>query len=362
MTVYKVNGIWRYRFMLKGKRYFKALPECRYKPDAEAAEAARKLKILQGRDHEPDCGTNFRRFVEEEYLPYIKASKSPVTYSNYAWRCTVLIEAFGEFDLSEVTTARYERFKRDQMGRTTIRKTIQAPGSVNQFSMTLASIFTRAEKLKLIDRSQRPEIERLKEDNERIRYITREEEARLRQAAKAWPYLDDMLVVYLATGMRRQELFQLKKQHVDFDLNVISVLGKGSKLRRIPLDPAGEARAILKRLAKESTSAFLFTSHYTGRAFTAVTMALASACQDAGIDPPVTLHVLRHTFCTRLAAAGVDVRTIQALAGHSSITTTMRYTHLVESKAHEAIRTLSRYQDPEAIPENNVLPFRVLQA
>jgi site-specific recombinase XerD len=58
----------------------------------------------------------------------------------------------------------------------------------------------------------------------------------------------------------------------------------------------------------------------------------------------VTLHTMRHTFCTRLAAAGVDVRTIQELAGHEEIETTMKYVHLVERNLHLAVRLLTAYQ------------------
>jgi site-specific recombinase XerD len=81
-----------------------------------------------------------------------------------------------------------------------------------------------------------------------------------------------------------------------------------------------------------------------GGKLTRVDRSLAAATS-AGKIEDVTLHTMRHTFCTRLAAAGVDVRTIQELAGHEEIETTMKYVHLVERNLHLAVRLLTAYQE-----------------
>lgn len=362
MSVFQVAGIWRYRFMIKGRWYFATLPGIRTKAKAKEAEEARKVRIREGTDGLPSCGTNFKRFVEEEFLPHIEAHRSSATYKSYEWRCKDLVKEFGALDLAEITTFHVEKFKREQMTRQTRRGGEQSLASVNRYGQILSSIYSRAEKLKLIEPSDRPEIELFKEGRGRIRYLTIEEEKRLREAARFWPHLEDLIVIYLATGLRKDELLHLEKTAVDFDLNMLSVVGKGGKRRRIPLDPAGEAHAVLRRRCNESPTKWVFTSPHGGGRLTKVDRSLASACEDASINPPITLHVLRHTFCTRLAAAGVDIRTIQELAGHSDISTTMRYVHLVDAKAHDAIRQLTKFGQNE--PENlhkfcteNVIPF-----
>jgi site-specific recombinase XerD len=81
-----------------------------------------------------------------------------------------------------------------------------------------------------------------------------------------------------------------------------------------------------------------------GGKLTRVDKSLAAAASAAKVED-VTLHILRHTFCTRLAAAGVDVRTIQELPGHEEIETMMKYVHLVESNLHQAVRCLTAYQE-----------------
>jgi integrase len=177
-----------------------------------------------------------------------------------------------------------------------------------------------------------------------LRYLSTDEERRLLAAAAKWPHLQDLIVVALATGLRREELFGLKPSDVDLQLNLITVIGKGSKLRTVPLDPESKAWAILGRRKRESRSSWIFTSPHSGGKLTRVDRSLAAATSAAKIED-VTLHTMRHTFCTRLAAAGVDVRTIQELAGHEEIETTMKYVHLVERNLHLAVRLLTTYQE-----------------
>jgi integrase len=345
MSVYTENGIWRYRFSFKGRRYFESLPGVKTRQHARDAESDRRLRLRNGEESVLSRNVNFRRFVEEEFLPHVQANRSPKTYQSYKWRCDVMIAAFGDLSLPEITSFAVERFRRDQMKRETRPGVKQSASSVNAYGNLLGSIYSRAEKLKIIRATDRPEIESLKEENHRIRYLTFEEEEQLLDAAKIWPYLPDMITVCLATGLRRQELFNLEKSDVDFTLNVVHVMkGKGAKYRRVPLDPSGQARRVLQRRCSESPTNWIFTSARSGRGFGGVDRSLRAACGIAEIDPPITLHILRHTFCTRLCVAGVDVRTVQALAGHKNIETTMRYTHLVESAAHAAIRKLGDFQ------------------
>lgn len=337
------TGTWRYRFMYKGRRYFGADPAWKNRTEAKAARDRRRIAVREGKETVAEAETNFRSFVEGVFLPWSETNLSPGTYQSYKWRCDDLIEVFGSLELAEVSQIGIERFKRDQLKRKTKRGETQSPASVNRYLQILASIFTRAGELGLIEK--RPKIETLKEDNQRLRYLSTDEEKRLLDAAKPWPHLQSILIVGLATGLRRDELFSLRKEDVDLVLNLVTVTdGKGGKMRSVPLDPDGSAAKVLIRLKKTSRSEWVFTSPHSGRKLTHVNRSLASACKAAEVEP-ITLHVLRHTFCTRLAAAGVDVRTIKELAGHADISTTMRYLHLVESNKHAAIRKLSGFHD-----------------
>lgn len=339
------SGVWRYRFMHKGRRYFGTVPEAKNKTEAKAARDRRRIAVREGRDDKPQAETNFKVFVETAFLPWIETNRSPGTYQSYKWRCDDLIEAFGKLDISEVSEFGIEKFKRDQLKRKTRLGEIQAPASVNRYLHVLGAILTRAEESRVIKRDDRPKIVTLREESQRLRYLSADEGRRLLLAAAAWPHLEDILIVGLQTGLRRDELFSLRKDDVDLSLDLVNVLdGKGGKARTVPLDPDGEARRVLERLRKDSRSPWIFTSPHSGKKLTRVDMSLRQACEAAEIEP-ITLHVLRHTFCTRLAAAGVDIRTIQELAGHANINTTMRYVHLVESRKQAAILKLSGFED-----------------
>jgi integrase len=347
------SGVWRYRFMHKGKRYFGSLPGCKNKTEAKAARDRRRIAVREGREDKAEAETGFRSFVNNTFLPWVETNKSTGTYQSYKWRCNDLVEAFGSLELREVSQIGIERFKREQLKRKTKRGTTQSPASVNRYLQILASIFTRATELGLVEK--RPKIVTLREDNQRLRYLSTDEEQRLLDAAEPWPHLQAVLVVGLATGLRRDELFSLRREDVDLTLNLVTVTdGKGGKMRSVPLDPKNAATAILARLKRHSRSDWIFTSPHSGKKLTRVDKSLASACAAAELEP-ITLHVLRHTFCTRLAASGVDVRTIKELAGHADIQTTMRYLHLVESNKHAAIRKLSGFHDGgEVVPIKKV--------
>ena len=94
---------------------------------------------------------------------------------------------------------------------------------------------------------------------------------------------------------------------------------------------------------------FVFYNHETGKPFVDLDTGLAMACRKAGIEG-VTWHKLRHTFASRLIASGADVVTVKELLGHSSIVTTMRYTHTnLDAKRH-AVSKLESFGDNLVTP------------
>ncbi|MCL5961138.1 MAG: site-specific tyrosine recombinase XerD [Chloroflexi bacterium] len=150
-----------------------------------------------------------------------------------------------------------------------------------------------------------------------------------------------MLELLYATGMRVTELVSLDAKHVDLAAEFVRCLGKGSKERIIPigLESVGALRDYMDRgrclLCKESTEEALFLNHrgdrLTRQGFWLI---LKNYAQKAGLGH-ITPHTLRHSFATHMLSNGADLRSVQELLGHASISTTQVYTHLSNERLHQ---------------------------
>jgi integrase/recombinase XerC len=158
-----------------------------------------------------------------------------------------------------------------------------------------------------------------------------------------------VLEVFYSTGIRVSELVGLNWSDIDFQLEIIRVLGKGSKERIVPIgeialqtlrDYGLEQRKQWQAACKGETPVFL---NNRGRRITtrSVVRIVEKHLKEAGLQVKMGPHGLRHSFATHLLNSGADLRSIQELLGHASLSTTQRYTHLnldqltaVYDKAH----------------------------
>lgn len=141
--------------------------------------------------------------------------------------------------------------------------------------------------------------------------------------------------VMYATGVRVSELVSLDIEDIDMEENFVRCMGKGSKERIIPIhDEAVESvRQYLRdgrpSMAGSQAGRALFVSRKGGRLTRqGFWLILKGRAQAAGIDRNITPHTLRHSFATHLLVGGAQLRHVQELLGHASITTTQVYTHL----------------------------------
>jgi integrase/recombinase XerD len=164
-----------------------------------------------------------------------------------------------------------------------------------------------------------------------------------------------LLELLYATGLRVSELVSLPASAARKDQRMLMVRGKGGKERMVPLnDAAREAitryRALLKN-ARQQDSVWLFPSfgeegHLTRQHFARDLKALATQC---GVRADaVSPHVLRHAFASHLLQNGADLRVVQTLLGHSDISTTQIYTHILEERLKSLVRDLHPLNDADA--------------
>ena len=178
-------------------------------------------------------------------------------------------------------------------------------------------------------------------------YLTVDEMFRLLDAVHSNTLADlrnrAMFETLYSCGIRVSELASMDQTDVDFANSSIRVLGKGNKERIVPIGKKALAaiKAYRERLYTKSGIPFLqdgplFLNLRNGRLTTrSVARLLDKLVMDCGIFTPVSPHVLRHTFATHMLDAGADLRVIQELLGHKSLSTTQRYTHVSIDKLME---------------------------
>ncbi len=143
-----------------------------------------------------------------------------------------------------------------------------------------------------------------------------------------------MFEIMFATGMRISEICSLKNNDVDLKNKIVRVYGKGSKERLIQIENTDVINA-LKEYKKHTHSKndYFFTNKLDNRlSEQSVRFMINHYVKLAGIDIHITPHMFRHSFATLLLEEDVDIRYIQQLLGHSSITTTQIYTHISMKK------------------------------
>lgn len=159
-----------------------------------------------------------------------------------------------------------------------------------------------------------------------------------------------MFEVLYATGLRVSELVSLATHHVSLSDGVVRVVqGKGGKDRLVPMGAEAaywvdhylnESRSVL--LGKQSSQALFITARASPMTRQAFWLLVKKYATIAGVNAPLSPHVLRHAFATHLINHGADLRVVQLLLGHADISTTQIYTHV----ARERLKALHAQHHP----------------
>jgi integrase/recombinase XerC len=153
-----------------------------------------------------------------------------------------------------------------------------------------------------------------------------------------------MLETLYSTGIRVSELVGLQMNDLDLTGEALKVRGKGSKERIVPLG-SHAIHAVQRyldmlradpRFAGRDTGPLFVNKHGGRLSSRSVRRKLDKYLKQVGLDPTISPHTLRHSFATHLLDNGADLRSVQELLGHQSLSTTQVYTHLTTQRIQDA--------------------------
>ena len=363
------SGNWYARFRIDGKLVKKSFGSDR----AAAIEYVEKARTLRrsGEGHIPKSARGVPKTAKElestaqnssvliaelcdDLLRHIQSK--PNVYKdqrNPPYRIGMIKKVFGDRPATSIRPYEIADWL-DSLGR--------APATVNRYKVTLSSIYRYGKQRDKVQVNPAREVAQQKLNNGIIRYLKPDEEKRLRavlqkavdacgpqneQRRKRLQHRIYELDVALGTGMRKGEQYGLQWSDIDFDRRVITLRDtKNGSSRAVPMiDDVVSAFRQLKKLSLERKDRAIDRPN---AAPDDVVFGIGdnkkwweAALKDAKIKA-FRWHDLRHTFCSRLAQAGVSLKVIQEAAGHKTIQVSARYAHMDHTTLQNAMSVLNR--------------------
>jgi len=337
------NGVIFTRKTKGGRiRFYIEFYNSRDKRTREVAKNARDWKeakdVLDGRvrqEHDIKCGILKRARITFDaladlYTEWAKTNKR--SWKTDLGRLKGMRSCLGSMFIDHISAQDVEQYKKMRIDEgvrlSTVNKSIQI----------LSRIFSLAIEWKYLRYNPCWEVKKFSEEQyRRKRVLDREEEQRLFTAIVP-EHLKSMVRIFLNTGLRRQELFKLRWDDVDFRNRQLFVREtKTAKSRYIPMNKTVYTE-LMKIYEMRKDDGLVYVNPKTGKGFVCVRKAFQGACRRAEVKNLI-LPDLRRTFATRLLA-GADIITVQQLLGHTSVKTTQLYTMTNQEEKRNAVSLL----------------------
>jgi len=235
-----------------------------------------------------------------------------------------LVPFFGSVPLSQIASFDVERYKRLRS------RANAAPATVNRELAVLSQLLNKAVEWGWI-KSRSAKINRLKEENRRIIYLTKQQCADLLSTAAhdQNENVHAFVMVGLHTGMRHSEILAILRNDIDLERRIIWIprAKAGSREQPITGELASYLQSRMQMLPPGCPWLFPSPASQTGHVYT-IRKAFRRSAKRAGLDPDqITPHTLRHTAVTHLVQAGIDLPTVQRISGHKTLSMVARYAH-----------------------------------
>lgn len=283
----------------------------------------------------------------EKFMYYLQYEKnvSPKTIENYSLRLNRFLEFCGDSEIDKVNRMQLLDY------RMALHKNKLNVKTINYHIVAIRAFFRFVLKND-IDCMSPDKLELAKTPPREVNYLDDIDIAKILAAPSEHTkdefkrVRDEAVLQFLyGTGLRVTELIMLKNKDIKLDSNQFSVVGKWSKLRSVFATKSAIAALKTYTTMRTDSSPFLFISlsrnnlgdHLSRNSIEDIVKKYAKL---AGINKKVTPHTLRHSFATTLIKKWADIRAVQTLLGHASITTTQIYTHVDDkhlAKVHELL-------------------------
>lgn len=367
------NGSGKRNRLKLGRHGDATMTELRERAEDERARVTLGADVA--REHrEERQDLTLQTFIENQYTPWardnLKAHESTLRRLESGFR------PLWKKRLTELDSWTFEKHRSNRLKKKLPKaRKLPSPATINRDFAHLRAALSKAVEWRMLETNPLAGVKAQREDKNRaIRAISSDEEKAIlavfterhtkrvkarernnkRRKLEGRPLLPDapryrdvmepMFLLLLDSGLRRGEAFSLEWQDVDFHTRTLTVHGKGAKSsqsRTIPLTARVVGALAAWKAQKGAERDLVFPSKYNGGRLDSIDGAWRSLLADAGVSG-LRVHDLRHSFCSRLALAGVPITVIQRLAGHSTITTTARYLHATARDAENAIAQLEK--------------------
>lgn len=265
----------------------------------------------------------------DRYLESYKIDHQPSGYEKQYRCCKILKRFFGKHLLQHITTQMVEEFKQARIGEGV------KPSTVQKELCALSGLFKWAEEQEIINDAP------CKIKKFRAKMIRPPEEAIPSQdeAAKLLAEIParyrGLFALMVKYGLRKSEAFHLRAGDYNIERSMLTITGKGGKIRHIPIVDH-ETHTELQTRTENAIEGWLWYSARNKGPYSDLRGTLKSAAKRAGISQNMHNHLLRHLCFTDLVEHA-DLRTTQLIAGHSSIATTEKYLHKRADRLRQAL-------------------------
>ncbi|WP_367989491.1 tyrosine-type recombinase/integrase [Vibrio sp. NTOU-M3] len=287
------------------------------------------------------------RYLEEHYQGYLVAMNPKRARQSYMCIANTF-KHLADKPLDEITAWDIQQWVAER------RKQGRAPATITYAFNRLKAAFNRAVEWDFIDSHNLNNVKLIKEDNTRIRYLSKEEEQtllsclslrdkRLRDAnqveGRYVDYFEPLIIMAINTGMRKGEMLSLRWEHISMtnrSLTIHSINAKSKKTRTIPLNDT--VFDMLEQWRAQNLEAeYVFMVN--GDVVKSSQYPWENLLKAADIHN-FRFHDLRHHFASKLVMAGVDLNIVRELLGHVDLKMTLRYAHLAPEHKAAAVNLI----------------------